>query len=627
MSTVPVQPPEALLPALACLRRGDMAGARSAADAALSAEPDSRELLEFSGLLAIQAGDAAAAAGYFRRLNSISPADPAARLNLANALAAAGDLDEAGSLCEDAEGDPRLLRLLGYVRHRQDRLDEAIAAYDRAIAIDPADFEAWNNLGNVRAAAGDLSGAIAAVQKAIELRPDVPQMYLNLSDMLGRAELHESRQALMRTLAETAPPDPVLFTELGLAEVAARDFASGERAFREALRLDPRHTAAYLELGLLLDSLNRIDALESLVAEAGRRGLDGAEIGFIKAWALRRRGRFAEAQALADATPATVNPRRRAQLQAEIRDRLGDTDGAFRAYAEMNRAGAEATPPPPGPSYRESVAAEARMLTADWVASWNPADVDRNRPAPIFIIGFPRSGTTLLDTLLMNLPQLHVLEEMPVLRTVWAEVGEIERLAGLDGGEASRLRARYFEALEEVSPAQPGQIVVDKYPLSMARAPLIHRIFPDAKLVLCERHPCDAVLSCFMANFDLNYAMRSFVDLEEAARTYDAVFDHWTRARTLLPLAVHEVRYERLVEDAEAELRPLLDFLGLPWDAAVLDNEGAAARRDHIRTASYAQVTEPIYQRSVGRWQSYRQQMEPVLPLLAPWVERMGYEI
>lgn len=626
MSTVPAQPPEALLPALACLRRGDTAGARSAADAALRADPGSRELLEFSALLAIQTGDAAAAVGYFRRLHAASPADPAARLNLANALAAAGELDEAAALCDGADGDPRLLRLLGYVRDRQGRLDEASAAYERAIAIDAADFEAWNNLGNVRAAAGDIPGAIAAIQKAIDLRPDIPQMYLNLSDMFGRAELHEPRQALMRKLAETAPPNPVLFTELGLAEVAARDFAAGERAFREALRLDPRHVAAYLELGLLLDSLNRIDALDELVAQAGRHGLDGPEIGFIQAWALRRRGRFAEAQALADATPATVNPRRRAQLQAEIRDRLGDTEGAFKAYAEMNRAAA-ATPPPPGPSYRESVVAEARLLTPEWVASWEPAPVDRSRPAPIFIIGFPRSGTTLLDTLLMNLPRLHVLEEMPVLRAVWAEVGEMERLAALDGAEASRLRARYFEVLEEMAPAQPGQIVVDKFPLSMARAPLIHRIFPDAKLVLCERHPCDVVLSCFMANFDLNYAMRSFVDLEETARTYDAVFDHWSRARTLLPLDVHEVRYERLVEDAEAELRPLLDYLGLPWDAGVLDNEGAAARRDHIRTASYAQVTEPIYRRSVGRWQSYRRQMAPVLPLLAPWAERMGYDI
>jgi hypothetical protein len=157
--------------------------------------------------------------------------------------------------------------------------------------------------------------------------------------------------------------------------------------------------------------------------------------------------------------------------------------------------------------------------------------------------------------------------------------------------------------------------------------PLIYRIFPDAKVVFAARHPCDAVLSCFMANFQLNRAMLSFPDLEEAALLYDAVLDLWTRATALLPIAVHTVRYESMVDDLEGEMRPLLDFLGIGWDAAVLDNRGAAGRRDYIRTASYAQVAEPIYARAAGRWESYRAELAPVLPILAPWAERLGYTI
>jgi hypothetical protein len=135
------------------------------------------------------------------------------------------------------------------------------------------------------------------------------------------------------------------------------------------------------------------------------------------------------------------------------------------------------------------------------------------------------------------------------------------------------------------------------------------------------------VLSCFMANFQLNTAMREFVTLEGAARLYDTVFDHWTRATALLPVQVHRVRYERMVDDLEGEMRPLLDFLGLPWDPQVLDNRASSAKREHIRTASYSQVTEPIYSRAAGRWERYRPQMAEVLPLLAPWAERMGYAI
>ena len=130
-----------------------------------------------------------------------------------------------------------------------------------------------------------------------------------------------------------------------------------------------------------------------------------------------------------------------------------------------------------------------------------------------------------------------------------------------------------------------------------------------------------------MANFQLNQAMRSFSDLDEAARTYDAVFDAWTRATELLPLNVHRVRYERMVDDLEGEMKRLLAALELPWDPGVLDNRSSAARREHIRTASYSQVTEPLYSRAAGRWQRYRTQLEPALPILAPWADRMGYSL
>lgn len=351
-----------------------------------------------------------------------------------------------------------------------------------------------------------------------------------------------------------------------------------------------------------------------------------AELGFIKAWALRRQGRFAEALPLAEAVPPTVHPVRRARLVAEIADRLGQTSRAFAAYQEMNERSEALAQPMPGKTYREIVTESAALLTPEWVESWSRIEVEQDPPAPIFIVGFPRSGTTLLDTLLMNIPSLHVLEEMPVMPQVDFEFGGEDRLAQLTAEDAARFRRRYFEILGELAPPRDaGQTIVDKHPLRMARMPIVSRLFPNARVILVERHPCDAVLSCFMANFQPNRAMRSFTRLEEAARTYDAVFDAWTKAEALLPIRVHRIRYERMVEDLEGEMRPLLEFLGLPWDPKVLDNQKAAAERGQVRTASYAQVSEPIYTRSAGRWERYREHLEPVLPILAPWVERLGY--
>jgi hypothetical protein len=161
----------------------------------------------------------------------------------------------------------------------------------------------------------------------------------------------------------------------------------------------------------------------------------------------------------------------------------------------------------------------------------------------------------------------------------------------------------------------------------MIRAPLIQRIFPDAKVILTLRHPCDVVLSCFMQNFKVTEAMASFLDLTNASLTYDRIFGYWAKCTELLPLQVHEVRYEAMVADLEAEVRPLLQFLGLSWNNEILDHQRTAVERGYIRTPSYAQVTERLYERASGRWTRYRSQMEHVLPILAPWAERLGYDI
>ena len=595
---------------------------------ALAADPKSAELLAFAGLVAAQMADFPAAAAHLQGALAVAPDDLATRINLAMVLISAADFDQACAVCASGARDPKLLRLSAYAHQQAGRMEESARDYRAVLSDVPDDFESWNNLGNVLAANNALDEAVEAFRHAISLKPDFLPMVMNLSEVLAKAERNEERRAMLREAVRVSPEEPALQTELGLAESSVRDFEAAERAYREAIRLDPRNTSAFLELGLVLENLNRVEELAALVEQAEANGLTGLEIGFIKAWSLRRQRRLDEALPLAEATPASINPVRRAQLLAELYDRLDRPEEAFAKFVEMNREAVAAKPAPPGPSYRATVTAGAELITPSRVAEWTKVEIATEPPAPMFIVGFPRSGTTLLDTLLMNIPHLHVLEELPVLNRVEAALGDKARLAELGSQEASALRQRYFEALQILSPLRAsGDTVVDKHPLHMTGMPLINRIFPDAKVILVERHPCDAVLSCFMANFQLNAAMRSFTDLEEAAKTYDAVFDSWTRAVTLLPIDFHRVRYERMVEDLEAEMRALLAFLGLPWDPKVMDNQASAAQRSHIRTASYSQVTEPIYRRSAGRWQRYRAQLAPVLPILAPWAERMGYEI
>jgi hypothetical protein len=276
-------------------------------------------------------------------------------------------------------------------------------------------------------------------------------------------------------------------------------------------------------------------------------------------------------------------------------------------------------------AYRAHVAALAAVVDRDWYARWSPPAPPAARPSPAFLVGFPRSGTTLLDTMLMGHPGAHVLEEVPLLERVMREVGALRRIADLGGGEIKRLRDLYFAALDEAAPGLAGQQVIDKLPLNILGAPLIHRLFPDARFILALRHPCDVALSGFMQGFEMNAAMANFLDLGDTATLYDLVMGYWQRCRETLPLDVFELRYESLVADPESALRPLIAFLGLDWHDSLLDHRRTAAARGTISTPSYNQVTQKLYGDASGRWRRYRTQLEPVLPILLPWSERLGY--
>lgn len=622
-------PPPHLSPIFARLKMGDLPGALAAAERTLRSLPDDQPLLALAGMLACRTGDLPGGIARLRQAVELEPRDQASRNNLIRALIEAGALDAAAEQCALSDRDPRTLRLSAYVHHQRGKLTEAIADYEAVVAALPDDFESWNNLGNLHAATGYGERAEEPLRKAIALRPDVALPYLNLAKLLTGLQRSEDSAVLLRAAVAKIPDHAEMQAELGLAESALGRFDAAENAYRRAIDLSDAFTPAYVDLAVLLDSLNKVDALAALSEQAREKGIgDETGIGFLHATALRRQNAYAQALEIARAIPETINPVRRNQLIGELADRAGDSAAAFGAFSAMNAAAiAQADPAALGPAFLDEIVANAARLTPEKVAGWSKIDTVSTPPAPIFLVGFPRSGTTLLDTLLMNLPQLHVLEELPVVRAVQAKLGDPARIETLDTAEAGALRDLYFETLDTLSPPAPGQRIVDKFPLHMARMAVIHRLFPDAKVIFVERHPCDAVLSGFMSSFELNPAMLSFTSLEGAARLYDAASTAWTRAEELLPIQVCRIRYERMIEDLEGEMRRLLDFLDIPWDDRVLDNLGAAARREQIKTASYAQVAEPIYNRAVGRWERYRLQLEPILPILAPWAARMGYTI
>ncbi|WP_294192470.1 tetratricopeptide repeat-containing sulfotransferase family protein [uncultured Sphingomonas sp.] len=605
-------------------RAGDRAGARTRLAEAMKQLPDDAVLSAMAGLLACQSGDPAEGATLLRRAVALDPCDQASRFNLVAALIdtrALEEADEAARLLDEA--NPRALRVRAYLAAERGRHDEATTRYAAWLRLQPGDAQSWNNIGNSYTALGRHDDAIQAFERAVQIAPNEAAPHVNGAKALIAAGRDDHRLAWTSRAAGLLPRDYDIIFHHGLAEANSRNFDRAVETFVRATALAPERSDAYVELGLLYENLNRIDDLDQLVAQARENNVADEHVALIAAWLHRRRNRLDEAAREADRIGTDVVPARRHHIRADIAERRGDADQAFAEFTLMNEATLAGAGEGDELSYLTRVRREGDGRLAATVRTGSTASA--TQPAsPVFIMGFPRSGTTLLDTLLMNDPHFHVMEELPIVGTIEAEA---RAAGGVDRADPDQLRQRYFDLLAQVAPNDQHAVVVDKFPLHLARAPLLYRMFPDARMIFVERHPFDVVLSCFMANFQLNFAMRHLTSLGEAAALYDATMTSFANAESQLPLNVHRFRYERLVADPDAELRALMRFLDVPWNDDLLDNQASASRRGHIATASYSQVTEPIYTRAIDRWRRYERHFGEAAALLRPWCEKLGYEV
>jgi len=245
-------------------------------------------------------------------------------------------------------------------------------------------------------------------------------------------------------------------------------------------------------------------------------------------------------------------------------------------------------------------------------------------PPPVFLVGFPRSGTTLLEQVLSAHPSLVCIGEREHLALSAPEAAADPRaLVALTDSDIEAIRAEYWRRIRAETDVGK-RTVLDKLPLNVIFLPLIKRVFPDAKIILALRDPRDVVLSCYQQRFGMNAAMVQFLDLGSAAAYYDKVMKLGLMCRERLDLSIYEVRYEDVVADLETVARNVSAFLELPFDPAMLSFREVALKRN-INTPSGRQVVEPIYNRSISRWKRYENELAPVLPLLHAWAARLGY--
>jgi tetratricopeptide (TPR) repeat protein len=474
--------------------------------------------------------------------------------------------------------------------HRAGRLGAARRLIDEALAAAPRFGEAWRALGTVHADEGRFAEAVAALDVALDC---------------GVGRPHEAH----------------LQRAVWFADHLRRD-DDARAALEAALALKPDYLPALMNLGNLHEQRGDRDAALACYA----RALDEPRFAAVPESALRH---VALARTAVMRPPASIDDPLVARLRAAIDatppdalervhlqfalgqglDRLGAVDAAFDAFARGNRTLLRRE----GRRYdprREAAAVDALMAAFPPAAAASSnddrPDVDRDaRPAPVFICGMFRSGSTLLEQVLAGHPEVVAGGEID-----WLPRLAFERLApfparaiGLSRDEAARLGAEYRAHVAALFPASvDARVLTDKRPDNHLLVGLIKRLFPRAKVLHTVRHPMDNGLSVYMQHMNLEvtpYA-NDLGDIGHYYGQYRRLMAHWDAC---FPGDLHVVPYESLVHDAEATVRGVLAFLGLAWDARCL---AFHERRNTVKTASYWQVRRPLYGDAAGRWRRYR---------------------
>lgn len=608
----------------------------------------------------------------------------ATRLPLAVAAYQAGDYtaveQHARALLQGHAQHASAATLLGMALEAQRRHVEAVEAFTTAALAEPNHASHWINVGTAARAAGWHDEALAAYTRAAQLGERSPDFQYNVALLhLDRGD-YESAQALLEAASRARPQDAEIRVQLASclydrvmvdeAVAALRDWQAleglntrlvariallllnlGETPAAEAalqqLRAAPdRDFDAELQLLQMLERTNRVDEAQAVLGrlrEAGATQVLGDDLLRAEAQLAQRSGApQAAVTALGGIVARCSEPYRRHFDQfplAKALDACGEYERAFETLVAAHASQMELlartsndpallTRPPMGITRFGCDPADVAAWRNDPGAADAPAAAD----SPIFIVAFPRSGTTLLELTLDAHPQLASMDEQPYLQYAIDCLNADEplypaRLAKATPAQLEAARQVYWQAVGRRVALQPGQRLIDKNPLNMLRLPAIARLWPRSQILLAVRHPGDVLLSCYMQHFRAPEFAAMCRDLPRLALGWRRAFDFWFAQQALLQMPVREVRYETLVEQFDAEVHAILEFLGLPWHESLREPAEHARRKGYISTPSYAQVVQPVTNRAVGRWRRYQRQIGPVLEDLQPYLARWSYSL
>ena len=515
------------------------------------------------------------------------------------------------------------------------KVDDAINYLNKAIEFKPNYLEAFYNLGNTLTVKGDFRKAINAFKKAIELKPD----YFDALNNLGATyNLYKDYSNALKSISKALKIRPNIadaYNNLGTAELNLENESEAIKSYNKAIKIDPKFVLAYSNLCGLYERSNQLKKLKETINKAENEGLSGnEEIKFRRGQLNSRNKDYKNSTLYLEEVDDTKISNKmkidKYELLGKDYDKIKHYKKAFNCFKKSNSLvslSVESQLYNPK-NYQNQISQLTISYSKVNKLKWENK-IENKIISPVFLIGFPRSGTTLLDNILSSHPNICTLEEKPMIAMVKKSLNKLasyENLKKLNLHDLQNLQEIYLDELTKYLPNKllHGKVFIDKLPLSIIDVSLILRIFPKAKFILAIRHPLDCILSCFMQTFNLNDAMANFLNLKNTAELYNKSMKLFDIYESIFKLDLHLIKYENLIFSLKDETTKLLKFLDLNWEKEI-DNYRSNALDKKINTPSYNQVTEKIYTRASGRWKNYKNEMHDIMPLMQFWIEKWGY--
>ncbi|TJV68416.1 MAG: tetratricopeptide repeat protein [Mesorhizobium sp.] len=510
------------------------------------------------------------------------------------------------------------LHFLGLLLHQTGRSEEGLELIEQSVTLQPRNADFLNNMGTVMRDLGRIAAAVDFFRGAVDIKPDQLAARDNLGSSLKQLGQFDAAEEIFRGTIGRNPFH--VRARIGLAETLQEAGRLDEaiKLFRESLSIRPKDAELLYGLGVAMMEKGKLDEAADLARQAV-----AVVPGMAKAWLLltqvkRQTERDKELAGMeAEHAKAPQGSLARMQLSfglGKVNDDLKDYGRAFDYFAEGNairRQGIDYDP------VRTRGEFEAMKAAFDKTFFEKHRTSDISDDTPIFVVGMPRSGTTLVEQIIASHPQVYGAGELNILKTAVGKQFPMSMPGGFPAGIADMPDEAFAEAgqayLDMLHSRYPGnRHVTDKMPGNFMLVGFLHMMLPKAKIVHCARDAAATCLSIFKVHFRGD-SHRYGYDLGELAdfhNLYTDIMAHWHK---VLPGVVHDVRYEDFVADQEGQTRALMAHLGLPWDDKVLSFHETDRP---VRTASAAQVRQPMYQGSVDLWKRYGDRLKPLLDKL-----------